>query len=210
MTIAKKINQHDIALTGSTGLCTGANLRTPIGERHVEFLRKGDLVVTRDNGLQPVRLIWKHEISDAEVAADPSLAPVLLDTRAIGPMMPSRPLRVGGAHRLLIPGWRLLDEDDTENCLVPARDVDGISLGNETEAKAVTYFNIVFDAPQVFCANGLPLESFVPCEDTLPLIPADVQVDLRTLFPNLSPNFSDYPVPSYKARQRVSYTPSFA
>ncbi|MEM9426194.1 MAG: Hint domain-containing protein [Pseudomonadota bacterium] len=210
MTIAKKISSNDIALTGATGLCADANIRTPIGERRVEFLRKGDLVVTRDNGLQPVRLIWKRDISEAEIAADPSLAPVLLNTRAIGPMMPARPLRVGGAHRLLVPGWRLLDEDDSVNCLVPARDVDGVSLGNETEAVEATYFNIVFDAPQVFCANGMPVESFVPCADTLPHIPADVQGELRSLFPDLGPEFSEYPAPIYKARKRVSYTPSFA
>ena len=209
MTLAKKISQNDIALTGATGLCAGANLRTPIGERRVEFLRKGDLVVTRDNGLQPVRLIWKREISEAEIAADPSLAPVHLNTRAIGPMMPSRPLRVGGAHRLLIPGWRLIDEEDGVNCLVPARDVDGVSLGNETQAREATYYNIVFDAPQVFCANGMPVESFVPCADTLPLIPAEVQAELRALFPSIGPEFAEYPAPRYKARKRVSYTPSY-
>ncbi|MGR3514569.1 MAG: Hint domain-containing protein [Paracoccaceae bacterium] len=210
MTIATSITQTEIALTGATGLCAGANLRTPIGERRVEFLRKGDLVVTRDDGLQPVRLIWQRDVSEAEIAADPSLAPVHLETRAIGPMMPARPLRMGGAHRLLVPGWRLLDEDDAESCLVPARDVDGVSLGNETEAAEVTYFNIVFDAPQVFCANGMPVESFVPCVDTLPHIPADVQSELRTLFPEIGPEFAEYPSPVYKARQRVSYTPSYA
>ncbi|MEO1026922.1 MAG: Hint domain-containing protein, partial [Pseudomonadota bacterium] len=72
MTLAKKISQNDVAITGATGLCAAANLRTPIGERRVEFLRKGDLVVTRDNGLQPVRLIWQRDISEAEIAADPS------------------------------------------------------------------------------------------------------------------------------------------
>lgn len=210
MTLATKIDDDQIALTGATGLCAGANLRTPIGERRVEFLRKGDLVVTRDNGLQPVRLIWQRDISEAEIAADPSFAPVLLETRAIGPMMPARPLRLGGAHRLLVPGWRLLDEDDHENCLVPARDVDGVSLGNETNAAKATYYNIVFDAPQVFCANGMPVESFAPCAATLPYIPAEVIADLRKLFPELGPEFTNYPEPTYKARARVSYTPSLA
>ena len=67
----------------------------------------------------------------------------------------------------------------------------------------------VFDSPQVFCANGMPVESFVPCADTLPHIPADVQSELRTLFPDLGPEFAEYPTPSYKARKRVSYTPSY-
>ena len=210
MTIAKKISQNDVAVTGSTGLCAGANVRTPIGERRVEFLRTGDLVVTRDNGLQPVRLLWSREFSEAEVAADPSLAPVLLNTRAIGPMMPQRPLRVGGAQRLLIPGWRLLDEEDNVNCLVPARDVDGVSLGKDTEPAETTYYNIVFDAPQVFCANGMPVESFVPSEDGLRDASPDVREKLAAIFPDLDAKFTDYPAPVYKARKRVSYTPSYA
>lgn len=210
MTIADKMTQKDVVTTGATGLCDGASLRTPIGARRVEFLRAGDLVVTRDNGLQPVRLIWTRTITEAEVTADPSLAPVSLGPRAIGPMMPQHDLRVGGGQRLLIPGWRLQDEDDHVNCLVPARDVNGISLGSDAPAAEVTYYNIVFDAPQVFCANGMPVESFVLTDETLQDTPADVQADLHRLFPELGPKFADYPAPRYKQRKRASYTPSFA
>lgn len=210
MTMAKKITDGDAVKAGATGLCAGANLRTPCGARRVEFLRKGDLVVTRDNGLQAVRMIWTRTITASEFAADPSLAPVLLAPRAIGPMMPQHELRVGGAHRLLIPGWRLLDEDDGESCLVPARDVDGLSLGSDVKTDEVTYFNIVFDEPQVFCANGLPVESFTPNETTLRHVPSDVQDDLRALFPELGPKFADYPAPRYKMRERASYTPDYA
>lgn len=210
MTMAKKITQERAAVAGATGLCAGANLRTPCGARRVEYLRKGDLVVTRDNGLQPVRMIWTKTVSVAEFAADPSLAPVRLEPRAIGPMMPQSILRVGGAHRLLIPGWRLEDEDDAVSCLVPARDVDGVSLGSDAVTEDVTYYNVVFDAPQVFCANGMPVESFAPCADTILTMPKDVQEDLRALFPNLGPKFTDYPAARYKRRERVSYTPAFA
>ena len=209
MTMVNKITDGDIARAGATGLCAGANLRTPCGERRVEYLRVGDLIVTRDNGLQPVRMIWTRTVNTTELAADPSLAPVSLPPRAIGPMMPKKTLMVGGAHRLLIPGWRLEDEDDTENCLVPARDVTGLDLG-DAKAAEVTYYNIVFDTPQVFCANGLPVESFTPSEDTLVYVPKDAQEDLRRAFPDLGPRFTDYPAPRYKLRERVSYTPDFA
>lgn len=210
MTIAKKISEDDVAIAGATGLCAGANLRTPCGERHVEYLRKGDLIVTRDNGLQPVRMVWSRTITLNEIAADPSLAPVVLSPRAIGPMMPKRTLRVGGAHRLLIPGWRLEDEEDSVNCLVPARDLDGVSLGSDAAPEDVTYYNVVFDAPQVFAANGMPVESFTPSEHSLTGAPAEVVEQLRELFPDLGPRFADYPAPCYKQRKRVSYTPDFA
>ncbi len=210
MTVVKKITDGDIVKAGTTGLCAGANLRTPCGERRVEFLRKGDLVVTRDNGLQPVTMIWTQTVPAAKMAADPSMAPVLLPHRAIAPMMPSKPLKVGGAHRLLIPGWRIDDEDDGQSCLVPARDVEGLEFRTEPGDEDVTYYNIVFDSPQVFCASGMPVESFSPSEEALKDLPSDVVADLQKAFPDLGPKFRDYPETPYKRRARVSYTPDFA
>ena len=210
MTVVEKITDGDVVKAGTTGLCAGANLRTPCGERRVEFLRKGDLVVTRDNGLQPVTMIWTQTIPASDMAADPSLAPVALAPRAIGPMMPQKPLKVGGAHRLLIPGWRIDDEPDTENCLVAARDVEGLEFGTDPGDEDMTYYNIVFDTPQVFCANGMPVESFTPSAEALKDAPKDAVDALRKAFPDLGPKFKDYPSPTYKRRARVSYTPDFA
>ena len=143
MTMVKKITDGDIVKAGATGLCAGANLRTPCGERRVEFLRTGDLVVTRDNGLQAVVLIWTETVTASEIAADPALGPVALEARVIGPMMPKKPFKLGAAHRLLIPGWRIDDEEDTENCLVAARDVDGLDLSEDPVEEDLTYYNIV-------------------------------------------------------------------
>ena len=212
MTIAKKITDGKIVKAGVRGLCEGASVRTPCGPRRVEFVRKGDLIVTRDNALQPVRMIWTQTVTAAEVAADPSLAPVVLGPRAIGPMMPTRQLAVGRAHRLLIPGWRLEDEEDTTNCLVPARDVAGISDSAFVEKRDedVTYYNLVFDKPQVFCANGLPIESFTPDDESIGETPEHVLEELRETFPDLSGELTDYPAPVYKRRERVSYLPDFS
>lgn len=213
MTVVAKISKAEkLSRAGTTGLCAGANLRTPCGPRRVEFLRVGDLVVTRDNGLQPVRLIWTRTITKAEIAADPSLAPVMLRPRAIGPMMPQRDLAVGGAHRLLIPGWRLEDEEDATNCLVPARDIVGVNdeAFVDRAPEEVTYYNIVFDEPQVMAVNGMPVESFQPTKDSLKDVPKDAREELRKAFPELGPKFSDYPAPRYKLRERVSYIPDYA
>lgn len=212
MTLAKKISDGTVVKAGARGLCAGANVRTPCGARRIEFVRKGDLIVTRDNGLQPVRMVWSRTVTAAEMAADPSLSPVILRPRAIGPMMPQRELAVGRAHRLLIPGWRLEDEDDTTSCLVPARDVAGINDNAfvERQENDLTYYNLVFGEPQVFCANGLPVESFTPDDETVDETPEAVLAELRETFPDLQPRFADYPAPRYKKRERVSYTPDFA
>ncbi len=210
MTMVNKITDGDVVKAGTTGLCAGANLRTPCGERRVEFLRAGDLVVTRDNGLQAVTLIWTETVTAAEIAADPALAPILLEPRAVGPMMPKKPLKVGAAHRLLIPGWRIDDEEDTENCLVAARDVDGLEISEATNDEDLTYYNIVFETPQVFCASGMPVESFAPTEDNVKTIPKEALEALQKAFPDLGPKFAKYPKIPYKRRARISYTPDYS
>ena len=76
MTIAKKITDGKIVKAGVRGLCEGASVRTPCGPRRVEFVRKGDLIVTRDNALQPVRMIWTQTVTAAEVSLEPGKAVV--------------------------------------------------------------------------------------------------------------------------------------
>ncbi len=213
MTVVAKISKAKaVSKPGASGLCADANLRTPCGARRVEYLRPGDLVVTRDDGLQPVRMIWTRTVTANQIAADPSLAPIVIRPRAIGPMMPKQTLSLGAAHRLLIPGWRLLDEEDGESCLVPARDIAGLndSAFSDRSAEEVVYYNVVFDEHLVFCVNGLPVESFLPSKDTLKQAPKSVKEDLTKTFPDLAPKFADYPAPRYKLRERVSYNPDFA
>ncbi len=212
MTVVTKISETDaVSKAGALGLCAGANLRTPCGLRRIENIRKGDLIVTRDHGLQPVRMVWTRTVSEAELAADPALAAVVLKPRAIGPMMPQRDLRIGGGHRILIPGWRLLDVDETTPCLVAARDVAGMSDAAYVDRSVgeVTYYNVVFDSHQVICANGLPVESFLPCPATMSDVDRKVSETIRQLFPELGRSPSSYPPAEYPAPEAPKYKPSF-
>jgi len=213
MTVLTKISETGaLSKTGAFGLCAGAHLRTPCGARRIENIRKGDLVVTRDNGLQPVRMVWSRKVSAAELAADPALAPVVLKPRAIGPMMPQRDLRVGAAHRVLVPGWRLIDMPETTACLVTARDLAGISDGAYIDRAEgdVTFYNVVFDNHQVFCANGLPVESFLPCPSTMSGMERSVTDTITRLFPELAKSPSSYPPAEYPTPEAPRYRPDFA
>ena len=118
---------------------------------------------------------------------------------------------VGAAHRLLIPGWRLADEDDKTNCLVPARDITDLSdeCFIDRAPEDVTYYNVVFDEHVVFCANGLPVESFSPGVTKREATPKPVQEQLAEAFPDMDPRFSAYPAPRYKMREHVSYSPDY-
>ena len=80
-------------------LCAGATLRTPCGGRRVEFLREGDLVVTRDHGLQPIR--W---IQSRTVQAKGKVAPVRIRPGAVTGL--ERDMLVSPQHRMLFTGYR--------------------------------------------------------------------------------------------------------
>lgn len=204
----------DIAFTkaGPVGLVAGANLRTPCGARRVENIRVGDLVVTRDAGLQPVRVVFSRTVTAAELAADPSLAPVRLAARAIAPMMPAHELLVAPGHRLLIPGWRLEDRDDRELTLLPARELAGKSdqMNIVRDAGDVTFYNIVFDEHVVFAANGMPVESFRPTPAALDAVDARVGDDIARLFPALREKPETYPAARYPIADHARYIPDYA
>ncbi len=202
-------------VTGATGPLLGlagtASLRTPCGERRAENVRPGDLIVTRDNGLQPVQLVWTRTVTEADIAADPSLAPVRLKQRAIGPMMPRRDLMVAAGHRVLIPGYRLADIPDSQPCLIAARDIAEASdeAYLDKSVGEITFYNIVFDAHQVFCANGLPVESYLPSVDTLGELGEEVRESLAAVFSG-SPELGEvFPQPRYKAPEIEDYRPEF-
>lgn len=194
------------------GLAGNANVRTPCGARHVANLRPGDLVVTRDRGLRPVRLVWSRTVTEADMAADPSLAPVCLRPRAIGPMMPQRDLLVAGDHRLLIPGYRLADRPNTAAALIPAREIAGTSDAAFVDRawEEMTFYNLVFDAHEVFTANGLPVESFHITEDTLEVVPAAVRARILEVFPEFAARAEEHRALGYPVAGRESYLPEYA
>ena len=73
----------------------------------------------------------------------------------------------------------------------------------------VTFYNIVFDAHEVFCANGLPVESFLPSKKVLKLIPDEARKTLKELFPDLGTPQSEYAPAPYAAPEPESYRPEF-
>lgn len=211
MTVMTKIANGQTAAVLALGIGGMANLRTPCGPRRIENLRKGDLVVTRDNGLQPVRMVWSRTITAAQIAADPSLAPVRLKPRAIGPMMPKADLLIAGDHRVLVPGYRLADMPAQSAFLLPAREIAGLSDAAyfDRAPDQITLYNVVFDAHEVVCANGLPVESFLPNPQTLALMDEAACMDLLRIFPSVKRAQPAYPAARYAAPGGKDYNPEF-
>lgn len=170
----------------------GTRIETGHGPRPVEALRAGDLVQTRDDGLQPV--LWRGEtrISGAELYLQPELRPVRLRRGAMGTGCPDAPLVVSPRHRVLLGGPQAMALFNTPEVLVAACDLlDDYNITRDYTLASVTYVHLMLERHQVIRANGLYTESFHPEQAAAALTPAHEQQILAAL-PTLSEGLAQY------------------
>ncbi|TAG17629.1 MAG: hypothetical protein EAZ40_12080 [Rhodobacterales bacterium] len=162
----------------------GTLIDTASGPRPIEDLRPGDLVKTRDHGLQPLRWIGRATLTPAHLALYPEHLPVRFAAGSLGHGLPLRPLLLSPQHRLLVTGWKaelLFAQDEV---LVPAtalRNDNGIRC--EAAPGGVTYLHLLFDRHEIVYAEGVAVESLhAPWLLRAPLPPA-LRAELEALFP---------------------------
>ncbi|MEX0304153.1 MAG: Hint domain-containing protein [Leisingera sp.] len=155
----------------------GTRIATTAGLRAIETLRPGDLVVTRDNGLQPVR--W---ISQSTVPAKGSLAPVRIPAGLFGA---ERDLLVSPQHRMLYTGASAaLLSGDSEVLVSALHLVNGTSIRQQSGGMA-TYVHVLFDRHEIIYAEGAPSESFHPGAQAVSALDAPVREELFRIMPDL-------------------------
>ena len=154
----------------------GTRIRTERGNIAVEDLRVGDMVLTKDNGPQPIRWIGSREVDGTDI-----LAPIRFAKGAIGN---KRPLLVSPQHRMLITGWQAELHFGIDEALVAAKHLVNGSTITVSRRKTVTYFHILFDAHQIVKAEGAFSESFHPGEQ---ILRADrkIREELAAILPDL-------------------------
>jgi len=157
----------------------GTMIQTPEGERPVESLKPGDLVLTHDEGPQPLR--W---IGQRRVAATGNFAPVEIRAGTFGA---HRRLLVSPQHRILVRdalAELLFGEDEVliaAKYLVNGRSVR-VRPGGE-----VDYVHLLFDRHQVVFSEGLATESFLPGPQTNDLFERETMDEICAIFPELDP-----------------------
>lgn len=162
----------------------GTRIATPNGPRAVQDLRPGDLVITRDHGLQPVR--WT---GSRRVPASGSLAPVRFETGILGN---DRPLLVSPQHRMLVRGPQASLMFGESEVLASAKHlVNGASV-TTAPGGDVTYVHILFDAHEIVYAEGTPTESFFPGDTGLEAVDEEAREELFTIFPELRSSSGEY------------------
>ncbi|MDE4172982.1 Hint domain-containing protein [Phaeobacter sp. PT47_59] len=157
----------------------GTLIRTPGGDVPVESLQPGDLVLTRDEGPQPVR--WA---GSRLVAGQGELAPVRI---AAGTFGAHRDLEVSPQHRVLVRGAAAELLFGEPEVLVAARDLINDSSVRRVPQAQVCYVHLMFDRHQVIYSEDLPSESFLPGPETPSLFERRVLDEICALFPELDP-----------------------
>ncbi|QYX56142.1 Hint domain-containing protein [Roseovarius sp. SCSIO 43702] len=157
----------------------GTRIRTPDGEVPIETLAPGDLVLTRDNGPQPLR--W---IGERRVPAKGDFAPIHFAPNTLGR---HGRLFLSPLHRVLIRdavAELLFGEDEV---LVAARDLVNDRTIRRVEGGMVDYVHILFDRHEVVFSEGLETESFLPGPQFANSFEAEIVEEICTLFPEIDP-----------------------
>jgi len=167
----------------------GALIATPLGTRLVEDLKIGDLVITRDHGLQAIRWIGRKIITGARLYANPHLRPITIRKGAFGPDLPTHDLTVSPQHRMLASGPQAELQFDTKEVLVPAKDMKNdhtVQIDHKTTR--TEYIHILFDKHELITANGTLTESFHPGAMGINAIGEASRAELFEIFPELQIN----------------------
>lgn len=183
-------------------LAAGTGVLTPAGTRPVESFRIGDLVMTRDHGLQPIRWMGRRAVGRAEQRLEPRLRPVRIAAGALGPGIPAHDMMVTQQHRILL---RLGREGER---LVAAKHLvgrPGITLA--ALARPVSYIHLLFDRHEVITAAGCATESLYLGPQAVQALPRAAQAEIGLLFPAGAP---PAPARPFLTRREVAGLPLLA
>ncbi|MEJ6404041.1 Hint domain-containing protein [Yoonia sp. 2307UL14-13] len=185
------VDEHTVTITinGRNEVCflRGTEIATPTGPRPVEDLAPGDLILTKDNGPQPIRWIGCSTVSDAFRRGNDNLEPIIISADAIAPGMPSADLIVSPQHRILIaaPQCTLLFGEDAT--LASAKSLlNGHSIRRaDKRLENLEYWHIMLDTHDVIFANGCPAETLYFGDMTDQALSKAQAAEIDALFPDL-------------------------
>lgn len=157
-------------------------ISTSKGQVPVGSLRPGDLVLTQDRGLQPVR--WVHSQDCPLLHTERHAKPVLINTGALGAGRPSHPLIVSPQHRILVGDGGQLQDRFSTPALAPAKALTNLpGIRHMNGKQQITWVHFACDHHEVVTANGCLTESLLLGPMVLKALPHDDLRALAKIFP---------------------------
>lgn len=165
---------------------SGTLIETARGARPVEYLARGEMVQTADNGLRPIRWIGARHLGAMALSAMPNLRPVRIAAGALGAGMPEHDLIVSPQHRVLVRSAIARRMFGAPEVLVAAKQLmalDGIETASDL--KEVTYHHFLFDRHEIVFSNGAATESLYTGAQALKSVGPEAACEIFALFPEL-------------------------
>ncbi|MFT8804022.1 MAG: Hint domain-containing protein [Acetobacter aceti] len=131
--------------------CPGTLIATPDGERPIEALSIGDIILTASGESRPIRWIGRRSYDGRFAAGNPDILPVVIQAGALEGDLPRRTLRVSPLHAMALDGK-----------LIPVSLlINGSSITQMRTPRRVDYIHIELDSHDLLLAEGAASETFV-------------------------------------------------
>ena len=133
---------------------TGTTILTPDGDRTIETLQPGDLVLTHDGRSTPVIWVARQTVANPR-GVELGRKPVRIDAGALGPNLPDAPLTVTADHALLFDDMLI-----NAGTLVNGTTIRLLPLSDMPTS--FIWWHVELENHEVVLANGgVPAESFI-------------------------------------------------
>ncbi|MDA7965918.1 Hint domain-containing protein [Ruegeria sp.] len=166
--------------------CAGTRIMTETGERRIEDLKTGDLVLCHDGQSRPIRWIGGRRLGSAELKANPKLYPVRIVAGALGHNLPKRDLLVSRQHRMYIASKVLERMYGLPQALVAAHrltELPGVYLDDNVDE--VEYFHLLLDEHVTIYAEGAQSETLYGGPFALQALSPEAREEIFAIFPDL-------------------------
>lgn len=177
---------RSVAVAPRTTPCftPGTRIATHRGETPIEHLAVGDRVITRDNGIQPVRWVGKTQMYVQDFQAEPHLLPIFIRQGALGKDLPERDMMVSPNHRILVTSDRTAIRFAEREVLLAAKHLTATGV-HTVRSSGTTYIHFMCDRHEVVLTDGIWTESFHPDDQSLKGLGNAQRLEIFEIFPEL-------------------------
>lgn len=135
------------------GLCPTAQVMTDDGPVPLEWIGRGDLVLTRDAGYQPVLWTEKTRLTEANLRDLPELGPVCLPAGSLGTEMPVRDIAMSPTQLVFVD--REAGDPNANGVLIPAQMLcQAFGLVEGQSPACTTYVSLLLNGHHLIQVDG--------------------------------------------------------
>ncbi|MEM7438409.1 MAG: Hint domain-containing protein [Pseudomonadota bacterium] len=176
--------------SGESYVCftVGTGILTDRGRRPVEGLSVGDLVITKDRGLQPIRWIGQRRLGHVPF----HFQPITIRAHSYGRGCPDRDIDLSPNHCVLNAGWANMLHFGRSEVLASAKSLTNHDGCFRAGTGPVTYVHFLLDTHALVDADGLWSESLYLGDESLGMMGDASRAEVFALFPELRANLGGY------------------